>query len=171
MPFWRTYYHLIWATKRRLPLIQPEIEPRLFAYLTNKAVELGIVVYAIGGWFDHVHMVVAIPPKLAVATAVKRLKGASSHFVNQSLGSADAFGWQRGYGVLTLGESQRARAEAYVRDQKRHHQEQSANRWLERADVLDEGPADLGIGAGEVPPVLQEGSAIYDWDLDDERPF
>jgi putative transposase len=39
MPFWRLYYHLVWATKNREPLIVPQIEPRLYAYLVHKAAE------------------------------------------------------------------------------------------------------------------------------------
>ena len=27
MAFWRLYYHVVWATKNREPLITPEIEP------------------------------------------------------------------------------------------------------------------------------------------------
>jgi REP element-mobilizing transposase RayT len=36
-------------------------------------------VYAINGWYDHVHLVTTIPPQLAVAHAVKPAKGVSSH--------------------------------------------------------------------------------------------
>ena len=74
MPFWRTYYHLVWATKDRAELIGPEVEETLFRYLVNKAAELNVRVYAINGWFDHVHMVVGIPPKHSIATVVKRLR-------------------------------------------------------------------------------------------------
>jgi len=44
MPFWRACYHLVWGTKNREPLIQPEIEPSLYAYLVCKAAELGVFV-------------------------------------------------------------------------------------------------------------------------------
>jgi putative transposase len=137
MPFWRNYYHLVWKTKNLLPTITPEIEPRLFDYLVGKAGELGVHVYEVNGWFDHVHMIVSIPPKRSVSEVVKGLKGASSHYLNQ-LGYS--FAWQRGYGVLTLGESQRSFAESYVNNQKRHHSENTMNRWLEHENDLDEGP-------------------------------
>lgn len=75
MSFWRTYYHIVWTTKNREPMITPEVEPRLFAYIVGKAAELGVYVYAINGWVDHVHLVVAIPPKRSVADVVKMLKG------------------------------------------------------------------------------------------------
>jgi len=73
MTFWRNYYHLVWATKNREHLITAELEKALYAYIVSKADEIGIIVYAINGWYDHTHLVGAIPPKLAVAEVVKKL--------------------------------------------------------------------------------------------------
>jgi len=98
MAFWRLYYHLVWATQNREPLIKPEIEKRLYAYIVHKASELECFVYAINGWYDHLHLIIAIPPKYAVADVVKRLKGASSHDLNHGVGLDYEFVWQRGYG-------------------------------------------------------------------------
>ena len=162
MPFWRLYYHLVWATKDREPLIRPEIEERLYAYTIRKAAELGVYVYAINGWYDHVHLLVAIPPKHAVADLVKRLKGSSSHYLNHAGGLDFEFGWQRGYGALTLGEGQRPKAEAYVRDQKGHHGQQTVNAWLEHYTEFDEGPVDAGIALDGVPSSVRETWLIYD---------
>ena len=161
MPFWRLYYHLVWATKNREHLIQPEVETRLYAYIVSKAAELGVYVYAIDGWYDHIHLVVSIPPKHAVAYVVKCLKGASSHDLNQAGGLDYQFAWQRGYGALSMGESQRPQAEVYVRDQKQHHRHETTNGWLERYTEFDEGPIDVGITPGPVPAVLREDEAGY----------
>ncbi|NET60965.1 MAG: IS200/IS605 family transposase, partial [Symploca sp. SIO2E6] len=30
MALWRLYYHLVWGTKERQPLITPELEPKLY---------------------------------------------------------------------------------------------------------------------------------------------
>jgi len=140
MAFWRLYYHLVWATKNREHLIQPEVESQLYPYLVRKASELGVYVYALNGWYDHVHLIVSIPPKLAIADVVKRLKGASAHYLNHNGASNIFFGWQRGYGVLSIGERQRLQAEAYVHRQKEHHQNHTTVAWLERYTDLDEGP-------------------------------
>ncbi len=97
-------------------------------------------VYAINGWNDHLHMIVSIPPKHAVAYVVKSLKGASAFSLNQQADKLEYFAWQRGYGVLTLGERQLERAIDYVANQKMHHHNQTTNRWLERVDELDDEP-------------------------------
>jgi len=161
MSFWRLYYHLVWSTQEREPLIQPEVEKRLYAYIVAKASELEVYIYAINGWNDHVHLLASIPPKHAIADVVKHLKGASSHDLNHAGGLEGRFGWQRGYGVFSLGESQRPIAEAYVNNQKRHHADQTTNPWLERCDELDEGPSDTGLRAGAVPQIVRETPAVY----------
>ena len=161
MPFWRLNYHLVWSTKNREPFIQPNIEQRLYGYLTNKAAELGVYVYAINGWHDHVHMVVAVPPKHALAYVLKTLKGSSAYDLNQVVKLDYYFAWQRGYGALTLGEKQKPIAIAYVENQKQHHQQQDTNPWLERDAEFDEGPDDTGLIVGLVPEVVREGLEPY----------
>ena len=139
MPFWRSLAHLVWTTKNREPLIRPEIEAELYACLVAKAAALGCFVHAVNGVADHVHLIVSIPPKHSVATVVKHLKGSSSHLVNHALPAGpQPFAWQRGYGYLSLGESQCARAVAYVENQKQHHQRNTTNCWLERVDEEEE---------------------------------
>jgi len=63
MSFWRSYAHLVWATKQREPLIRPDLEDRLYACLIDRAAELGCFVHAVNGVEDHVHLVISIPPK------------------------------------------------------------------------------------------------------------
>lgn len=126
MAFWKLYYHLVWATKNRLSLITPEMEGLLFAFLTAKARQLECTIDAINGMEDHIHLVISIPPKYSVAEIVQRLKGASSHDFPDLI-------WQRSYGVLSLGQSQRKTAIAYVNNQKEHHKHQTTNHWLEKA--------------------------------------
>ncbi len=146
MTFWRNYYHMVWATKNREHLITAELEKDLYAYIVSKSDEIGIIIYAINGWYEHTHLVGAIPPKLAVAEGVKKLKGASSFFVNHVIKpEGERFAWQRGYGSLSVGEKQRPIAIAYVENQKKHHAEENTNAWLERYDEIDEGPTDFGI--------------------------
>ena len=169
MTFWRNYYHLVWATKNREPLITTELEKGLYAYMVSKADEIGVIVYAINGCADHIHLVVAIPPKLSVADVVRKLKGASSFFVNHVLQpNRKDFAWQRGYGSLSVGEKQRAIAIAYVENQKKHHAETDTNSWLERYNVLDEGPTDFGISKKNAG--IKEAQANYQVD-DDIFPF
>ena len=173
MPFWRSFAHLIWTTKNREPLIRPEIEADLYACLVAKAAELGCYIHAVNGVADHVHVVISIPPKHSVATVVKNLKGSSSHLVNHAMPPGpQPFAWQRGYGYLSLGESQCAQAVAYVDNQKKHHRDITTNRWLERVGEDEEdGDSVLPTSAGGVvrEGVVREDRVLYN--VDGELPF
>ncbi len=166
MTFWRSYAHLVWATKNREPLIRSEIEAGLYAALVSKAAELGCYVHAVNGVSDHVHLIISIPPKHSVAWVVKNLKGSSSHFANHELPPGPGpFGWQRGYGYLSLGESQCERAVAYVENQKQHHHAGTTNSWLEKTDDEVDGNDDHSEGK----QTIHEKRAEYR--VDDEFPF
>jgi REP element-mobilizing transposase RayT len=119
--YWRIFYHLIWATKQREPLLGERVEAMVYGTILHKAKELDIIVHAIGGVEDHVHLTATIPPKLAIAEGVRQLKGASSYYVNQQGGGEQKFMWQDGYGVLTLGERSMPDLVKYVKDQRQHH--------------------------------------------------
>ena len=121
MPYWRLHYHLVWATYERAPLITPKVEQVVHRIVGAKARELGLVLHAVGGMSDHVHVVASIPPTRCVAEIVKQLKGASSRAVHLSDGPGSIFRWQEGYGALTLGGASLARVIEYVRRQPQHH--------------------------------------------------
>jgi len=163
MPFWRSYAHLVWATHDRQPFLQPQIEEALYAYILKKAGELDNYIHAINGWNDHLHLVASVHPKHSVATVVQGLKGASSHYVNHGLRPPKFhFGWQRGYGYLTLGESQCEWAIAYVHKQKAHHEQQTINAWLEKYAEEDEGPPMPDLMQQPIHGrILREAAVLY----------
>ena len=57
MPYTKLFYHIIWSTKNREPIITSAIEGKLDSYLAKKALSLGGIVYAINGISDHVYQV------------------------------------------------------------------------------------------------------------------
>lgn len=141
MALWRLYYHLIWATKNRHPFITADIEPVLYGYTIGKAQALGCITYAIGGVENHIHLVVSIPPKLSISDFVKGIKGSSAHHLNYGLDKPiPHFGWQRGYGIFSLGSKQLAQAVAYVQNQKTHHQQGTTIAALEQDDDEEVSP-------------------------------
>ncbi|MEE8526040.1 MAG: IS200/IS605 family transposase [Thermoanaerobaculia bacterium] len=84
MPYWRLFYHLVWATHDRQSWLTTEVEPVVHGYIRSKAVGLGATVFALDGTQDHVHVVVAMPPSISVARFAGQLKGASSTRLNKA---------------------------------------------------------------------------------------
>ena len=131
MPYWQLYYHIVWGTKRRLPLITPEIEPVIHGFLRRKAADLGGTVFASNGMMDHVHMAVAIPPRISVAKFVGQIKGAASTQLNKSGLIEPVFRWQEEYGVFSFDRKRLPNFIAYVDQQKQHHADATMLKVLE----------------------------------------
>ena len=136
MPYWRLFYHIVFATKNREPMITPDIEPRLNAHLASKATGLGATLYVVNGVEDHIHVVASVPPTIALSDFIGQIKGASSYHINHLPGRDEVtFGWQRGYGVLSFGAKQLDWVAEYVRNQTEHHRDRTAVDGLERTEV------------------------------------
>ena len=120
-PWLQLYLHLVWATWNRLPMITPDVEPRLHAMLAAKARQLGCEPLTIGGLADHIHVLVRLPATVTVATLAKELKGASSHLVSHEVAPADGFRWQGGYGAFTLARRDVPLIRRYIAEQKQRH--------------------------------------------------
>ena len=120
MSYWRLYYHVIWSTKDHRSLIDPAWEKSLYSYLGAKAQALGCIPHAINGTANHLHLVLSIPPRLAIARAIGQLKSASSHRLNGEHPES-GFAWQTEYNIFTVSEAGLERIVGYVKAQKQHH--------------------------------------------------
>ena len=115
------HYHVIFSTKNREPWIRPELEARIWPYLGGITREHDMKALMIGGIENHVHLLLGIPPVLAVSKAVQLIKGGSSGWIKETLPGLGGFGWQDGYGAFTVCKSQVREVEEYIRGQREHH--------------------------------------------------
>ncbi len=94
------FYHLVWSTKNREPLILPGWRPDLHAYIggivRNRRGEL----IAAGGVPDHIHLLARLPADRAVAEVVRDIKAVSSGWRHEH--GEPGFAWQGGYGAFTV---------------------------------------------------------------------
>ena len=130
MPYWRLFYHITWGTKNRLALIEPAWEADLYGYMWGKATALECIPHTIGGMPDHIHVVISIPPKVAVAKIIGQLKGASSHHINENYAKG-VFAWQAEYGILSFSAKALPSIVEYVKNQKKHHSQNTIKAALE----------------------------------------
>ena len=138
MPYWRLYYHIVWATQGRAPLIKLEMEDAVYRIIGHKCGDEGGLAYAVNGIEDHVHVVAAVPTTIALADFVKGLKGSSSRFIHTEY--EVPFAWQVGYGIFTISERNLPTAIRYVQRQKEHHQAGTLISRLERFTSENDGP-------------------------------
>ena len=121
MPFWKLYYHIVWATTGREPLVRPEIEDKVYEAIRNKAKALGGEVFAVYGTEDHVHLAVSVPPNVSLSKFVGEVKGSSSFHINHLPGNKYTLDWQRGYGVVSFRKDNLEQVVEYIQRQKEHH--------------------------------------------------
>jgi putative transposase len=153
MPYWRLFYHAIWATWHRERLILPEVEPVVHDLLRGKAIGLGATVFALNGMEDHVHLVVSVPPKLALSEFIGKVKGSTSTRFNKSGMMNRPLRWQEEYAVLSFDAKRLPQYVGYVRNQKAHHARAELIPLLERTGeaTIEPEPSDDGE-MEEAPP-------------------
>ncbi|MCM8531356.1 MAG: IS200/IS605 family transposase [Lentisphaeraceae bacterium] len=120
--FTQLYYHIVFSTKERKPLLSPTIEVELYKYITGIIKNEEGFLYAIGGTSNHIHLLCSAPSKIALADLLKKVKGSSSAWLNQKYPSTTKFNWQAGYGAFSVSQSQLKAVTNYIKNQKEHHQ-------------------------------------------------
>ena len=72
------YVHYVFSTKERLPLILPELQNRLWAYIGGIARKNKMKALAVGGTEDHIHILLSLPATMSISKAIQLIKGNSS---------------------------------------------------------------------------------------------
>ena len=115
------FIHTIFSTHNREPVLTSALRDRLWAYMGGIARENKIKAVSIGGTVDHAHMLISLPAMIPVAKALQLIKGGSSKWLHENIGSLRKFAWQEGYGAFSIGASQVDEVAAYIARQQEHH--------------------------------------------------
>jgi len=101
-------YHIVWITKYRKPVLRGEIAKHLRELVRQVCATLDVEIVTGHVAVDHVHLLVSVPPHLAVSELVQRLKGRTSRLMLSAFNelSRQFWGrhlWARGYFVASSG--------------------------------------------------------------------
>ncbi len=113
--------HVVFSTKHRAAMIGDELKPKLHAYIGGLVRELGGKALAINGTADHVHILLRLPPNVPMSEAMRVVKANSCRWVHENRPARASFGWQTGYAVFSMSESNRQTVIEYITNQERHH--------------------------------------------------
>lgn len=123
---WECKYHIVWIPKYRKKTLYGQLRRylgdvfrRLARQKESEVVEGHLMV-------DHVHMLISVPPKYAVAQVVGFMKGKSAiHIARTFMGRERNFTghhfWARGYFVSTIGKDEKVIKE-YIKKQEEEDQ-------------------------------------------------
>ena len=80
---YKNIVHLVFVTKYRRGVFTLEMLDRLKSLFTETCQQMDCELIEFGGEEDHVHLMVSVHPKMAVAILVGKLKGKSSYFLRR----------------------------------------------------------------------------------------
>src|SRR5437660_12185257 len=103
----RLYFHRIWATRSRLPLMTAELAAFLCRYLRSIARQERAHVLEIGMVTTHLHLLARTDPLTNLSRLVQRFKGGSAHQANvERLGrGVNGVQWANDYTLETASDS------------------------------------------------------------------
>ncbi|HKS42582.1 MAG TPA: IS200/IS605 family transposase [Blastocatellia bacterium] len=113
--------HIIFSTKHRADLIEPEIEGELFAYMAGIVNNNKSKLIIAGGTKNHVHLLVSLGKTISLSELVGDIKRDSSKWLKTKNATFQGFYWQDGYGAFSVGQSQLERVKDYIARQKEKH--------------------------------------------------
>ena len=118
----RNMYHLVWLPKYRKKILEGRVKERLDEMFRTCAEVNGWAIQELNIQIDHVHMVVQIPPSVAVCKAVQLFKGASSNLIREEIPEVKKYLWGKdfwadGYFSETFGLCSEETILNYVRNQ------------------------------------------------------
>ena len=133
---WACKYHVVWIPKCRRKVLYKELRKHLGDVLRQLARQRESVVEEGHLMADHVHVLLSIPPKYAVAKVVGFMKGTSAIHIARTYGGRQKnftgqHFWARGYYVSTVG-----RDEATIRDYIR--KQEAEDKRLDQLKMFEE---------------------------------
>ncbi|MGA9772454.1 MAG: IS200/IS605 family transposase [Blastocatellia bacterium] len=113
--------HIIFSTKHRADLIQPEVESELFAYIAGIVKNNNSSLIAAGGTKNHIHLLISLSKTVSLSELVGDIKRDSSKWLKTKDAKFQKFYWQDGYGAFSVGQSQIEKVKDYIARQKEKH--------------------------------------------------
>ncbi len=117
----RLLTHVVFSTKNRVACLDAELKPTLFSYMGGIIRELRGNAIDVNGTADHVHLLVVLPPTVAISDALRVLKTDSSRWIHETWRDRARFAWQTGYGAFSVSQLKVDAVRRYIDGQEDHH--------------------------------------------------
>jgi REP element-mobilizing transposase RayT len=121
MSFTRLNYHIVFATHRRRPVLEPEHFEFLNSVIGGITKRVGGKPVKVNGWRDHVHVVCSLPATVDVASYMSKVKSQATGALKSKFDELGDFRWGQGYGAFTVSPRLLPEITNYVRKQEQIH--------------------------------------------------
>lgn len=119
------FFHLIWSTKQRRPLITSDVALRLHPYMGAITRNHSGKLLEIGGMPDHIHLLVELSNLDEFSPFIRDIKASSSLWIHKNFANLADFAWQEGYGSFSVSYSSLEQVHRYIQNQAQHHETMS----------------------------------------------
>jgi REP element-mobilizing transposase RayT len=119
------YYHIVFSTKNREPMMDRALRERLFAFIGGGIRDEGGTAMIVNGSEDHVHILARLRADRALSDVLRNIKAFSSGWVHKDFPNLNEFAWQTGYSAFTVSRSQLDIVRRYIENQEDHHRKQN----------------------------------------------
>ena len=122
---WNCKYHIVFIPKYRRKTIYGKLRSDIGQIIRQLCEHKGVEIMEAHAMPDHIHMLVRIPPKLAVSNFMGYLKGKSSLMIferhsNLKYKYGNRNFWAKGFFVSTVGLDTK-KVQEYIRDQENEY--------------------------------------------------
>ena len=120
---WNCKYHIVFIPKYRRKEIYGKLRSDIGQIIRQLCSYKGVEIIEAHAMLDHIHMLVRIPPKIAVSNFMGYLKGKSSLMIferhaNLKYKYGNRNFWAKGFFVSTVGLDTK-KVQEYIRDQEK----------------------------------------------------
>ena len=126
MGYIKIWIHLVWATKKREPLLnKKETRQKIFDHIRENARAKNIFVDFVNGYIDHIHILISLSAEQTISNTVQLIKGESSYWINKNNLISEKFEWQDDYFAVSVSESGVDKVRKYIKNQEEHHKKKT----------------------------------------------
>ncbi len=117
--------HVVIGTSHQRNLLSGDARMHLSSYLASVAKSKGMKLVTLGGTENHIHLLLALPLKLSIESAIVPLQQSSATFLRQNYDFLRSFSWATGFAAFSISRSQLDSTLAYIQNQEQVHAKKS----------------------------------------------
>lgn len=117
-PLALVYVHLIWGTKNARPVLEGDVQERIYLAVETECRHRKAIKIALGGVADHMHLLVRLPASLSVASLMKHIVDATADVTDDA---GDPIAWNPGYAAYSVCPDELPMVTLYIEQQEQHH--------------------------------------------------
>lgn len=121
MSYVRIWVHVVFSTRNHEQYLTSDLRARLIDHIKINCINKEIFLDSIGGWSEHLHLLISLGREQNIAKLMMLIKGESAHWLNKQNMIQGKFYWQDDYYAISVSESQVEQVRSYIDGQEDHH--------------------------------------------------